>query len=164
MSTAPQQPAAVADTETFTITRTIRAEAPVDRVWQALTQEEHITRWFGQRASLPDLRVGGEGSFGFSGYGDFAVRIDEYDEPVAFAFTWGEPVDRPDPLRTGASTQVRFTLEPDGAGTRLTVVETGFGSLTGRDPRRALEDNREGWTSELDELVAYLEHDTVRSA
>ena len=42
-----------------------------------------------------------------------------------------------------------------GAGTVLTVVERGFGTLT--DPQAALESNRGGWTAELDELVAYVE-------
>ena len=40
-------------------------------------------------------------------------------------------------------------------GTTLTVVESGFDALG--DPIARMEDNRGGWTSELDELVAYLE-------
>ena len=43
-----------------------------------------------------------------------------------FGFTWqihGLPED--DPRRT----YVEFTLEPAGAGTRLTVAETGFAQL-----------------------------------
>ena len=36
----------------------------------------------------------------------------------------------------------------------LSVVESGFGLL--RDPLEAMQSNRQGWTDELDELVAYL--------
>ena len=163
MSTTPQPPA-VADVETFTVTRTVHVAAPVERVWQALTREEHMTRWFGARASLPEVHVGAEGYIGFEGYGDFVIRVEEYDEHRAFAYTWGAHPGDPEPLDEGTSTLVRFTLAPEDDGTRLTVVESGFGSLTSRDPRTALEDNRQGWTSELDELLAYLEQDVVRSS
>jgi uncharacterized protein YndB with AHSA1/START domain len=154
-----QQPAVV-DSENFTVSRTVHIKAAPDRVWAALTRSDLITEWLGSTAYLPELRVGGEGVFGFDGYGEFPVRIDEYDEPVAFAFTWGTP---PAPAAGEAadltpqnSTQVRFTLVADGDATVLSVVESGFG-LLGRDPVEAMRSNRQGWTDELDELVAYLE-------
>ncbi|WP_069387063.1 SRPBCC domain-containing protein [Cellulosimicrobium cellulans] len=144
---------AVVDEETFTVTRTVRVQASVERVWAALTQEELISQWFGQRTSLPDLRVGGEGTFSWDDNPDLPVRIEEYDEPSVFAFRWSAPAG--ETLRADNSTVARFTLVPDGEGTVLTVVETGFEHLA--DARAALEDHRQGWTSELDELVAVLE-------
>ena len=146
-------PQAVIDTESYQVTRTVHVRATPDRVWAALTRDDLIAQWFGTTAILPDLRVGGTGTFGFEGYGEFPVRIDEYDEPVAFAFTWGSPGE---PLREDNSTLVRFTLVADGDATLLTVVESGF-DLLARDPLAAMEDNRGGWTAELDELVALLE-------
>ncbi|WP_426593743.1 SRPBCC domain-containing protein [Cellulomonas sp. McL0617] len=147
------QPAAVIDTENYTVTRSVHIKATPDRVWAAITRGDLITQWLGNKAELPDLRVGGEGVFGFEGYGEFPVRIDEVDEPAVFAFTWGTPGQ---PLAADNSTQVRFTLVPDGDATILSVVESGFGLLS-RDPVVAMSSNREGWTSELDELVDYLE-------
>jgi Activator of Hsp90 ATPase homolog 1-like protein len=70
-----------------------------------------------------------------------------------FGFTWqiyGLPDD--DPRRT----YVEFTLEPDGAGTRLTVVESGFSQLPDDVHRVAFDGNTEGWAKELGELVDYL--------
>ncbi|GCE76069.1 SRPBCC family protein [Cellulomonas biazotea] len=156
MSTTEPQPVAVADVDTFTVTRTIHIDAPRDRVWLALTHEDHISSWFGDTATLPDRRVGGEGVFGWADHGDIPVRIEEYDEPAVFAYTWGAVGQ---PLLPENSTLVRFTLDADGDATRLTVVETGFGTLTDRDPRTELDEHRKGWTSELDELVAHLERD-----
>ena len=52
---------------------------------------------------------------------------------------------------------MEFTLEPVGAGTRLTVVETGFAQLTDDAHGKAFGGNTNGWQSELDELVAYLD-------
>jgi uncharacterized protein YndB with AHSA1/START domain len=154
------QQTAVVDAETFTVRRTVRINATPARVWAALTRPELITQWLGNTAALPELRVGGEGSFGFDGYGQVPVRIDEYDEPTVFAFTWGTPPALPDgsvnPIRSDNSTQVRYTLAPDGESTVLTVVESGFGLLS-RDSAEAMNSNRDGWNEELDELVAYLE-------
>lgn len=144
---------AVVDTENWTVSRTLRIEAARDRVWAALTREDLIAQWFGTSASLPDLTPGGLGTFGFEGYGEFPVRVEEVDEPAVFAFTWGT---RDEPMRPDNSTLVRFTLAEDGDATVLSVVESGFGLLS-RDPLEAMQDNRQGWTDELDELVAYLE-------
>jgi uncharacterized protein YndB with AHSA1/START domain len=71
-----------------------------------------------------------------------------------FGYTWhiaGLPDE--DPRRT----YVEFTLERTGAGTRLTVVESGFAQLPEDAHRAAYEGNTGGWASELGELVAYLD-------
>ncbi|MBD5784742.1 SRPBCC domain-containing protein [Cellulosimicrobium terreum] len=151
MTTTNEQ--AVIDQETFTVTRTVHVRATVDRVWAALTQEDLISQWFGQRATLPELRVGAEGVFGWDGHPDGPVRIEEYDEPSVFAIRWASPEG--EPLREDNSTVARFTLVPDGGATVLTVVETGFEHQA--DARAAMEDHRGGWTAELDELVDLLE-------
>ena len=73
--------------------------------------------------------------------------------PTVFGFTWpihGLPED--DPRRT----YVEFTLEPAGAGTRLTVVESGFAQLPEDAYGKAYDGNTDGWARELAELVDYL--------
>ena len=70
-----------------------------------------------------------------------------------FGFTWhiyGLPEQ--DPRRT----YVEFTLEPYDAGTRLTVVESGFAQLPDDAHQKAFGGNTEGWANELGELVEYL--------
>jgi uncharacterized protein YndB with AHSA1/START domain len=82
------------------------------------------------------------------------MRVERVEEPTVFGFTWhifGLPED--DPRRT----YVEFTLEPAGAGTRLTVVESGFAQLTEDAHRSAYGGNAKGWASELGELVEYLD-------
>ena len=146
------------DADAFTVRRTVRIAAAPDRVWAAVTRPELITQWFGNIAELDRLEVGAEGEFGFEGYGRFPVRIEELDAPHVIAYRWGNenatPTKTLDPEH---STVFRFTLEPldGGAATRLTVVESGFDNLA--DPAKAMESNRGGWDSELDELVAFVE-------
>jgi uncharacterized protein YndB with AHSA1/START domain len=81
-------------------------------------------------------------------------RVERVEEPAAFGFTWhiyGLPED--DPRRT----YVEFTLEQAGAGTRLTVVESGFAQLPPDAYRTAYDGNTGGWASELGELAGYLD-------
>jgi len=157
MSMTVNDPSTI-DADAFTVRRTVRIAAAPDRVWAAVTRPELITQWFGNMAELDRLEVGAEGEFGFEGYGRFPVRIEELDAPHVIAYRWGNenatPTKTLDPEH---STVFRFTLEPldGGTATRLTVVESGFDRLD--DPAAAMEGNRGGWDSELDELVAFVE-------
>lgn len=77
-----------------------------------------------------------------------------------FSYRWapfkdpggGKPVE-------GNSTLVEFTLQPDGDGTRLRVVESGFASLATSDEQRAknVRSNTGGWEHETNELREYAE-------
>lgn len=147
--------AATKDEGTMRVTRTIEVRAPIDVVWETLTEPASIAAWFGQRADFPDgVHAGALGSFGWDAHGDFPSRIERFEPPSAFAFTWGAPGE---PIREDNSTTATFTLEREGDVTRLTVVETGFERLGDEArARSALEDNRQGWTEELDDFVALL--------
>jgi uncharacterized protein YndB with AHSA1/START domain len=135
------------------IERTVELAHPPAKVWAALTTAEGLGSWFGNQATI-DLRPGGTGRMTWT-TGDVAeMQIERVDEPAVFGFTWridGLPDD--DPRRT----YVEFTLEPVGAGTRLTVVESGFAQLPGDAHSRAFDGNTKGWAHELGELVDYLD-------
>jgi uncharacterized protein YndB with AHSA1/START domain len=135
------------------IERTVELAHPPAKVWAALTTAEGLGSWFGNQATI-DLRPGGAGRMTWT-TGDVAeMQIERVDEPAVFGFTWridGLPDD--DPRRT----YVEFTLEPVGAGTRLTVVESGFAQLPGDAHSRAFDGNTKGWAHELGELVDYLD-------
>jgi len=136
------------------IERTIELAHPPATVWAALTTAEGLAAWFGDKVTI-DLRPGGAASMRWSKEGYTAdMRVERVEEPVVFAFTWpifGLPTD--DPRRT----YVEFTLEPAGAGTRLTVTESGFAQLPEDAYRTAYDGNSEGWAKELGELAAYLD-------
>jgi uncharacterized protein YndB with AHSA1/START domain len=128
------------------------AHAP-STVWAALTTAEGLGTWFGNEATI-DLRPGGAASMAWTGGHRAEMRVERVEEPTVFGFTWhvyGLPDD--DPRRT----YVEFTLEPIAAGTRLTVVESGFAQLPDDAHDKAFRGNTEGWASELGELVAYLD-------
>ena len=135
------------------IERTIEIAHPPAKVWAALTTAEGLSSWFGDQATI-DLRPGGSAHMTWEGGQRADMRVERVEEPAAFGFTWqiyGLPDD--DPRRT----YVEFTLEPVGAATRLTVVETGFAQLPADAHREAFGGNTEGWAKELGELVDYLD-------
>ena len=135
------------------IERTVELPHPPAKVWAALTTAEGLASWFGQHASI-DLRPGGSASMKWDHGHTADMRVERVEEPTVFGFTWhifGLPDD--DPRRT----YVEFTLEAAGAGTRLTVVESGFSQLPEDAYRQAFDGNTTGWASELGELADYLD-------
>ena len=135
------------------IERTVEIARPPATVWAALTTAEGLGAWFGDRASI-DLRPGGAAEVEWKDGPTAVLSVERVEEPRVFGFTWpihGLPDD--DPRRT----YVEFTLEPAGAGTRLTVVESGFAQLPDDAYRTAFDGNSEGWGKELGDLVAYLD-------
>jgi uncharacterized protein YndB with AHSA1/START domain len=140
--------------EGHTIRRSIQIDAPRASVWAAITEPAKISEWFGDSTELAPLAVGTVGSFGWEGYGTFPVEVTGVEPIDRFAYRWANAPGGT--LADDASTLVTFTLEDVDGGTRLTVVETGFDGLSGGTAlrRRRLEENRDGWNSELDELLA----------
>jgi uncharacterized protein YndB with AHSA1/START domain len=135
------------------IERTIEVAHPPATVWAALTTAEGLSAWFGQEVRI-DLRPGGSARMKWDNGHTADMRVERVEEPAVFGFTWpiyGLPQD--DPRRT----YVEFTLQPAGAGTRLTVVESGFAQLPEDAYRTAYRGNTQGWASELGELVDYLD-------
>jgi uncharacterized protein YndB with AHSA1/START domain len=136
------------------IERTVELAAPPDKVWAALTTAEGLAAWFGNEATI-ELRPGGTASMRWAEEGFTAhMRVERVEEPTVFGFTWGIfGLPDNDPRRT----YVEFTLQPAGAGTRLTVVESGFAQLPDDAHRKAYDGNTDGWAKELGELAAYLD-------
>jgi uncharacterized protein YndB with AHSA1/START domain len=138
--------------------------APVERVWALLTDAEHLGRWFGDAGAELDLRPGGALSLSWEQHGTVRGRVVDVEAPRRFSYRWAvlrephgsEPVE-------GNSTLVEFTLEAEGDGTRLRVVESGFDKLFADPAKRdeRAEDNRTGWGIELGELRDYAERVAV---
>jgi len=140
------------------IERETSIAAPVERVWAVLTQAEHVGRWFGDAGAEIDLRPGGEMVVRWAEYGVGRMRVVDVEPPRRFSYRWApvrehwgeEPAE-------GTATLVEFTLDADGDGTRLRVVETGFETLDATDEqrRRSLDENTQGWEQQLDNVREY---------
>lgn len=135
------------------IERTVELAHSPDTVWDAITTAEGLGSWFGDTATI-DLRPGGTARLTWTGGHVADMRVERVERPSVFAFTWHiDAMPDEDPRRT----YVEFTLEPVSAGTRLTVVETGFAQLPDDVRPKSYESHTQGWASELGDLVAYLD-------
>ena len=139
------------------IERETTIDAPVERVWAVITEAEHVGRWFGDAGAEIDLRPGGEMTMRWADHGVARARVEVVEPPRRFAYRWTAHFAGDAEPAEGNSTLVEFTLTPDGGGTRLRVVETGFAALATSAEQRArnVESNTEGWRLELDELREY---------
>ena len=135
------------------IERTVTLSRAPSEVWQALTTAEGLSAWFGEQATI-DLRPGGAATVTFAGGTTVDMRVERVEEPTVFAYTWQLPnLPEDDPRRT----YVEFTLEPDGDGTLLRVVETGFAQLPVDTRREIYESHSQGWSRELAELAEHVD-------
>jgi uncharacterized protein YndB with AHSA1/START domain len=134
------------------ITRSIDIEAPLEKVWAAITEPDLIAQWFGDSAEF-DATPGAPGSFGWKDHGGaFQIVVEHVDKPKTLVYRWAREFGVA-PVQ-GNSTLVRFDLTEIDGGTRLDLVETGFEELA--DPQGAQSGNSEGWTAELGDLAEFL--------
>lgn len=143
------------------IDRTIEINAPLERVWRALTDGKELAAWF-QVTIEGDVGPGKEVWMTtvnpeYAGQ-RFRVVFVEMAPPTRFVWQWhpGEVDPKVDYSREPQTT-VTFTLEPTRAGTRLSVAETGFDQISLARRAKVYGDNSQGWTEVLGWLQKYVE-------
>ena len=141
------------------IERETTIDAPVERVWSVLTEPEHVTGWFTKGATEIDLRPGGAMKLTFAEHGSVRARVEAVEPPRRFAYRWTAHFAGDAEPAEGNSTLVEFTLTPDGDGTRLRVVETGFDALatTSENAARNHELNTGGWAEMVQRVAQYAQ-------
>lgn len=141
------------------IERDILIDAPVEVVWRVLTEAEHVKAWFSDAVEL-EARPGAAGTFTWRHDGGarevtVALRIERLDQPRFFSFRWNFPPGE-EPT-TDNATLVEFTLRPEGAQTRLHLVESGMRMLDRSDDQRSsyVDEHSSGWNVLLARLAEY---------
>jgi len=131
-------------------------DAPVERVWELITEAEHLGRWFGDAGAEIDLRPGGTMTLSWIEHGTVRARVEEVEPNRRFSYRWAARADAP---VDDNSTLVEFTLSSEGEGTRLRVVETGFATLDLSEEQRVekTEDNTKGWETKFGDLEQYAQ-------
>ena len=140
----------------------IEIAAPHERVFQALTTESELKRWF-TNAECPaklwemDARVGGhygyaseKGSVVVNSISEFECHgeILEYDPPRILVYTWlanwHDDANR--------RTLVRWELTPTKTGTRVKVTHSGLS-----EENAARKDYSNGWPGVVEMLKKFVE-------
>jgi uncharacterized protein YndB with AHSA1/START domain len=110
---------------------------PVDTVWKAITEPQHLVAWFpttieGERAAGAPLRF----SFPEDRWPPFEGEVIAYEPMSAFEFRWGTDI-------------IRLELRASDDGTVLTLLDT-------LDERGKAARDGAGWHTCLDALTATL--------
>jgi uncharacterized protein YndB with AHSA1/START domain len=148
-------------TSTDRIVKQIELSAPVERVWQALTDYRQFSQWF--RVDLEVPFVVGQPAYGritYPGYEHVQMKVDVIAiEPMTrFAFQWHPyAVDPNIDYSSEPPTTVEFTLSPTAHGTTLTVVESGFDAVPQARRSEAYRMNDGGWTGQMQNIQSYVE-------
>ena len=131
--------------------------APVARVWKALTSADQMREWYFDLKEFK-AEVGFEFDFVVEHEGNkyhHLCRVTEVIPEEKIAYTWrykGEPGD----------SLVAFELFPDGNRTRLKLTHTGIETFP-KTPAYARKNFEAGWTAIIgSELKQFVESSTAK--
>ena len=142
------------------IEKQVTLDAPRSRVWRALTDVKEFNAWFGVSLLAPfapGAEVSGQISIRNYEHVTMTIWIESMEPPRFFSFRW-----HPYAIEAGVdysaepTTLVSFTLEDAGAGTRLTIVESGFDAIAESRRAKAFTMNSNGWTGQVENIRKFL--------
>ena len=142
------------------IEKSIELEAPVSRVWRALTDYREFGQWF--RVELEGPFVPGQVSRGritYPGYEHVImhVTVQKMEHERLFSYTWHPYAIDPKVDYSGEPpTLVEFKLEKIPSGTRLTVIESGFDKIPANRRAEAFRKNEGGWAAQLQNIERHV--------
>ncbi|HJT72563.1 MAG TPA: SRPBCC domain-containing protein [Chitinophaga sp.] len=138
--------------EPFVIERTY--SAPVDKVWQAITDKEQMKEWY---FTLDDFKAEVGFEFTFPGQGTkgekyiHLCKITEVDPGKKLTYSWRYE-------NLPGNSFVTFELFGEGDKTRLRLTHAGLETFATDNPDFAKESFAKGWTELIGNLLkAYVE-------
>lgn len=133
------------------IERSVLIEAPLDRVWDLVTEPG----WWvpTEAAAAVDRTPGSTVVRESERWGRFPVQVVKVDPKTYAAFRWASTSPGAD-LSADNATLVEFHLVDEAGAIKVTVVESGFAALviSEEDRRKGFEGNSDGWTEQIKSL------------
>ena len=142
------------------IEKKIELNAPISRVWRALTDHREFGEWF--RVALEGPFVVGQttrGHITWPGYEHLVWEavVQKMEPERLFSFTWHPyAVDPAVDYSSEPPTLVEFRLEKTATGTLLTVTESGFENVPAHRRAEAFRMNDGGWTQQMKNIETHV--------
>jgi uncharacterized protein YndB with AHSA1/START domain len=111
----------------ISVEKSVYIEAPVERVWAALTDSQAIASWMGA-GSVADLELQVGRPYAVFG-GETTGRFARINPPHQLDYTWRQAEWK----RQWADSIVHWELAPVGTGTQVRLVHEGFPNRPERD-------------------------------
>ena len=146
------------------IEKRIDLNAPVSRVWRALTDHNEFGQWFRVRIDGP-FKEGeiSRGNITYPGYEHlkWEARVQKIEPERLFSFTWHPyAVDPAKDYSQEPETLVEFKLEKTETGTLLVITETGFDQVPSERRLEAFRKNEGGWTEQIKNIERHVAEKT----
>jgi uncharacterized protein YndB with AHSA1/START domain len=143
-----------------TIEKRVELNAPVARVWRALTDYREFGEWFRVKLEAP-FAPGqvARGRITHPGYEHLVwqVTVKEMKPESVFSFTWHPyAVDPKVDYSKEQPTLVEFRLTPTAAGTLLVITESGFDHIPVHRRMEALRMNTTGWEAQTVNIAKHV--------
>ena len=142
------------------IQKIVDLEAPVARVWRAITDHEEFGQWFRVRLDSP-FEVGTTTTGQITSPGHEHIKWVSVTEQMVpeqlFVFSWPPSAVDPDTeYEADAKVIVEFRLEPTDRGTRLTITESGLLQFPESKRLDVLRSNQAGWDIQAKHVAAHV--------
>ena len=143
-----------------TIEKRIELNAPLARVWRALTDHREFGQWF--RVAIDAPFEPGQPSHGHilhPGYEhvEWNATVQEMQPERLFSFTWHPYAIEPGvDYSSEPATLVEFRLEAIPDGTLLVITESGFDRIPEHRRSEAFRMNDGGWTQQLRNVARHV--------
>ena len=115
----------------------------IDKVWQAITEPEHLKAWFPDQIIVKEWKPGAPLKF-ITQFGDFEGEVLTVQPPRLLEFRWG-------------SDFLRFEVTPEAGGSVLTLVDR-------IDQKGKAARDAAGWDEHLERLVSHLAGEPPKTA
>jgi uncharacterized protein YndB with AHSA1/START domain len=159
--------------DTGRIEKRILLNAPLNRVWRALSDSTEFGTWFGMRFETPfvpgavmhgvivpttvdaDVAKGQKALEGLA----FEIVVEQMEPERLFSFRWHPGAVEPDiDYSAEPTTLVTFALEQAAEGVMLTITESGFDGIPLERRAKAFAANEQGWGMVVTLIAKYLDH------
>lgn len=147
-----------------TIEREITINAPIDDVWELISEPGWWINDGTVRTHIIEERGDGAVAVTDDQHGEFLIEIASSDAPRSISYRWlvsGASDDNSQDVNDEAQIQtlVSFELEEADGGTIVRLVESGFteGEVSTEVRVRAYHGNVEGWDIEMSAAKAHVE-------
>ena len=142
------------------IEKRVELDAPVSRVWRALTDHREFGEWFRVRLDGPFApgKVS-RGQITYPGYEHlkWAATVQKMEPERLFSFTWHPyAVDPKVDYSQEPPTLVEFQLEKIDGATRLRLTESGFDKVPMSRRLEAFRMNDGGWAQQMKNIESHV--------
>ena len=147
---------------TNSVEKHIELNAPLSRVWRALTDHREFGEWFRVKLDGPFAPEQlSRGRITYPGYEHvkWEATVQKMEPERLFSFTWHPyAVDPNIDYSQEPTTLVEFKLEPKAGGTVLSITESGFDAIPKDRRFEAFRMNDEGWAEQTTNIERHVEH------